>query len=203
MANTFDAHIFKQRNVGEREEVRVKIFGPDGNPLDLAAGGDDGESVGSTIFIGQFGPPGGDPSALPAGAPFNLPFSGAQIDYIEGLEEPDDPNLYVPAGAYMVTLYPQWEFGEVPASGYASVNLMALYPDPLDEGIEVTSYPLNVHFSDDHTSTGTGTGQMWTYSQQRQAGIASMPMDGRFQLRGETNTDDVTSFSCHVGIAKL
>jgi hypothetical protein len=37
MSSTFKAHIFKQRQVGEREEVRLKIFGPDGEPLDLGS----------------------------------------------------------------------------------------------------------------------------------------------------------------------
>lgn len=39
MANTYGAHIFKQRSVGEREEVKIKLFGADGEPLDLAGGG--------------------------------------------------------------------------------------------------------------------------------------------------------------------
>jgi len=41
--STYKAHIFKQRNVGEREEVKIKIFGPDGSELDL--GGGDGPPV--------------------------------------------------------------------------------------------------------------------------------------------------------------
>jgi hypothetical protein len=45
MVSTFNAHIFKQRSVGEREEVKLKIFGPDGQPLDLSnLGGDSGDS---------------------------------------------------------------------------------------------------------------------------------------------------------------
>jgi hypothetical protein len=40
--STYKAHIFKQRNVGEREEVKLKIFGPDGEELDLSGGGGGG-----------------------------------------------------------------------------------------------------------------------------------------------------------------
>jgi hypothetical protein len=33
MGNTFGAHIFKRRQVGEREEVTIKLFNPDGSPF--------------------------------------------------------------------------------------------------------------------------------------------------------------------------
>lgn len=35
MGNTFGAHIFKRASVGEREEVTIKLFKPDGTPLYL------------------------------------------------------------------------------------------------------------------------------------------------------------------------
>lgn len=35
MGNTFGAHIFKRKSVGEREEVTIKLFKPDGSPLDV------------------------------------------------------------------------------------------------------------------------------------------------------------------------
>lgn len=35
MANTFGAHIFKRRQVGEREEITIKLFKPDGSPLNV------------------------------------------------------------------------------------------------------------------------------------------------------------------------
>ena len=40
--STYKAHIFKQRNVGEREEVGLKLFMPDGTPIDLSEGGGGG-----------------------------------------------------------------------------------------------------------------------------------------------------------------
>ena len=33
MSNTYGAHIFKQASVGEREEVKIKLFMPDGSPI--------------------------------------------------------------------------------------------------------------------------------------------------------------------------
>lgn len=42
VVSTYKAHIFKHRNVGEREEVKLKIFGPDGEELDLTGGGGGG-----------------------------------------------------------------------------------------------------------------------------------------------------------------
>jgi hypothetical protein len=64
MASTFKAHIFKQRTVGEREEVKLKIFGPDGQPFDLTnlGGGEPVEPaapVSSWVIVGpseQYGP---------------------------------------------------------------------------------------------------------------------------------------------------
>lgn len=50
--STYKAHIFKQRQVGEREEVKLKIFGPDGQPLDLTGGGGGGEAL---VFQGAAG----------------------------------------------------------------------------------------------------------------------------------------------------
>lgn len=62
MGNTYGAHIFKQRQVGEREEVKIKLFLPDGTPLDLTSlatdPGDDGEapSGGAMVFRGVWSP---------------------------------------------------------------------------------------------------------------------------------------------------
>ena len=40
MANEFHAHMFRRRNLGEREEVKLKLFDKEGNPADLSGGGD-------------------------------------------------------------------------------------------------------------------------------------------------------------------
>lgn len=39
MGNVFNAHIFKRSSRGEREEVRLKLFNPDGTPVELGGGG--------------------------------------------------------------------------------------------------------------------------------------------------------------------
>ena len=38
MGNLFDAHIFKRRSIGEREEVKLKMFNLDGSPLEVGGG---------------------------------------------------------------------------------------------------------------------------------------------------------------------
>lgn len=55
MGNTYGAHIFKRAKVGEREEVTIKLFMPDGTPLELGgeppdpdAGGD--APVGTMVY---------------------------------------------------------------------------------------------------------------------------------------------------------
>lgn len=35
MGNTMHAHLFKRRQVGQREEVVIKLFYPDGTPCDM------------------------------------------------------------------------------------------------------------------------------------------------------------------------
>lgn len=36
---TYRAHIFKQKSVGPREEIKLKLFMPDGTPVELGGGG--------------------------------------------------------------------------------------------------------------------------------------------------------------------
>lgn len=38
MSETYNAHIFRRRKVGEREEVRMRLFGEDGSPLEIPTG---------------------------------------------------------------------------------------------------------------------------------------------------------------------
>lgn len=49
MSNTYGAHIFKRRQVGEREEVKIKLFNPDGSPLILGS-----PSAGAMIWKGMW-----------------------------------------------------------------------------------------------------------------------------------------------------
>ena len=56
MGNMVNAHIFKHRQVGEREEVRLKLFDLDGNPVDLSGSGGEEDSGpdGSLRWNGNF-----------------------------------------------------------------------------------------------------------------------------------------------------
>jgi hypothetical protein len=48
MASTYRAHIFKQRQVGEREEVKIKFFNADGTSLELDGNSSSPSDGGST-----------------------------------------------------------------------------------------------------------------------------------------------------------
>lgn len=54
--STYRAHIFKQRQVGEREEVKIKFFDADGSPLDLGGGAPSESSSGAMMFRGVWDP---------------------------------------------------------------------------------------------------------------------------------------------------
>lgn len=54
---TYKAHIFKQRQLGERQEVLFRVFGKDGNSIDLGPGGEEG-LIGPPGPEGPPGPPG-------------------------------------------------------------------------------------------------------------------------------------------------
>jgi hypothetical protein len=52
MGNLFKAHIFRDRKVGNREEVTLKLFNKDGTPLDLNGGSE--APTGAMIFRGNW-----------------------------------------------------------------------------------------------------------------------------------------------------
>jgi len=56
MGNTMRAHLFKRRQHGEREEVILKLFYPDGTPCDLDSmeGGGGGSSAGQLHYAGEW-----------------------------------------------------------------------------------------------------------------------------------------------------
>lgn len=56
MGNQMQAHIFKRKKIGEREEVILKLFYPDGTPCDLEAmeGGGGGSSAGQLHYAGDW-----------------------------------------------------------------------------------------------------------------------------------------------------
>lgn len=82
MGNMFNAHIFRRRSQGEREEVRMRVFNLDGTPAEFvtrtevedmiaeATGGGDGGGGGSTPLVAIDGHmPNG---RLTAGTPINV-----------------------------------------------------------------------------------------------------------------------------------
>lgn len=54
MSNTFGAHIFKRRSVGEREEVTIKLFNADGSPFEGGGGGADLSQAVLSVFQGVY-----------------------------------------------------------------------------------------------------------------------------------------------------
>lgn len=58
MSNSFRAHIFKSRQVGEREEVRLKLFHTDGTPVEMGVGSGLQGPAGPAGPAGAQGPPG-------------------------------------------------------------------------------------------------------------------------------------------------
>src|SRR3954471_19623039 len=58
MPSSVNAHIFKRRQVGERQEVQIRFFDSKGKPLDLGGGGE-----------GEIGPPGPEGPTGPPGVP--------------------------------------------------------------------------------------------------------------------------------------
>ena len=111
--STYKAHIFKERNVGEREEVKLKIFGPDGSPLDLVGGGGGGSPAAETVayqgWVSKNTVPGDDQA-------FTLVPFGEQNDYVSGIDAPDGEEfIEVPAGMYVAKINPNWNWPLAPS----------------------------------------------------------------------------------------
>lgn len=85
MSNTFFAHIFKRRSVGERQEVIIKLFNKDHTPFDVTAGGG---VVGPPGPQGEPGPPGDTGLPGPPGDPGVLA-ARTTIDYITAVLDPN------------------------------------------------------------------------------------------------------------------
>lgn len=120
MTTVYRAHIFKERSVGEREEVRLKIFGPNGAPLNLSSGGGlgggSGGEGGAAMLLDSW-----QQSFVPqSDEQVKLPLGGNGIVAQQGFELAEgDRSFAAPAGAYFVSLSftPSWE-GAPPESGF-------------------------------------------------------------------------------------
>lgn len=128
MATTYRAHIFKQRQVGQREEVKIKLFGPDDTPIEDLEGGGLPPGGESGDVLTNFAPGEGDwePPISPMANWVNLSVSGCPIDSVgagfktidlsggsfkyngdvDSFSINEDGNLVVPVpAAYLVTGY--------------------------------------------------------------------------------------------------
>jgi hypothetical protein len=128
MGTLFNAHLFRQRSVGEREEVKIKMFGPDGSPLDLAAGGGDGGAPDvPTFFWGQhaeFNVPDTVPQRVNFGTSNPSYFGGFDIDP-SMIGNGGIPEIALEKGPYLIRLLPDWNFPiGTPDSGFAQAALV-------------------------------------------------------------------------------
>ena len=205
--NTYRAHIFKERNVGEREEVKLKIFGPDGSPLDLGGGG--GGSVESTYYSGyanmDFDP--GIPKNSPN--PVIIPFIVDDWTYQSGdiNIENGDLTIPAPAGLYLVKIQAYWAWTTYPAlpeDGQAGVSMNFMYDDPENPGFETSAYFSGVTVSSLHDDEGYGDYQWKGAGDWYKVWIGMAPDDGYFQLSAEQNAfDDPMRMNHDVVIVKL
>jgi hypothetical protein len=117
----YKAHIFKQRKVGEREEVKLKLFNPDGTLIDLGNVGG-GESVGGGgeyVWLGgyePFTPPIDTPKTY---APFEYEQTNSGLfSILTGSDGVKEGIQILAEGSYLVQ-----------ASGIRPSSIAAYYPE--------------------------------------------------------------------------
>jgi hypothetical protein len=195
--NTYRAHIFKERNVGEREEVKLKIFGPDGSPIDLTGVGGNGGGGGDSetmSFVGAMQPEGDIDHETIAILPFNM----AQNLQVEGFElgQGDDPSLYVPAGVYLTKIQATWEWSETPVEG--SMRTEIRYMEPAPDSMNVFLY------SALYNTVGIGDAQLHQYCQGSKLDVVVLPEDGPIQCVVERWVETMLqSIGVHITVIKL
>lgn len=190
--STYNAHIFKQRNVGEREEVKLKIFGPDGVPLDLGAGGDGGSVV---YFEGQtdlMGPIPGDESFF-----MDITFDSGVVDHLVGMTIEDGGDLGSqirgPAGVYVAKLSPSWlGWNTTPTEGLGQVSL--IHNDDVNG---LNNYIMSHETNALHLSEGFGDAQFQA-AEHEKIGLGIVLNPGKFRLQASQNTP--TPEDVYVGI---
>lgn len=188
--STYKAHIFKQRNVGEREEVKIKLFNSDGTPLLLGGGG--GSDEAKLFFAGP-----SFEADFPDGPVSRIAFASASPSHSEGFDIPPEVigfdgvmMLEVPPGPYLVRVIPDWNFSSAPSSGYVQANLVLVDSEGEDRGIYApTAHQYNV-------------GNTWDQPPSMQ--LMYVPEEGmRFELEaGQEGTGDTPDLTCRVEILK-
>lgn len=130
----FNAHIFKRRSRGDREEVRIKLFNLDGTDADL--GGGEAKSI---FFAGTFNV---EPIPDNSGLGHELPLGNFGSPRVEGDFVLADGHLTIPeAVGYALRLRGVWSNVGAPSSGHLTIRVVLVYGESNNEEvqIEVTS----------------------------------------------------------------
>lgn len=167
MGNLFNAHIFKHRQVGEREEVKLRLFNQDGSPADLG-GGDSVYAIGNWSFDRA------SQIYLPTNT--NLDFADMVDPTLVGatIDETDSTKLWLPPGNYLMTIDASWNIQSQHPT-YFSVSLfgswdegdgnvpdgpMLTLPDGVSQGTKdawgIADIPFYVQVSASHDSPDLG-----------------------------------------------
>lgn len=178
MGNLFNAHIFKRRSVGAREEVQLKVFGQDGEPIDLSAigggGGGGGSETSPVILDLEFlrDPINDGPVASDSSAPVAI--HNVRRRYGIPLDV-GDTEFELPAGIYLIWFDGQistYNAGATPADGAWSVKdatdadkfyfdnpvepvtngIMAIQPQPFQS----SGGPLHIALNNDYSIATDG-----------------------------------------------
>lgn len=194
MSNVFTAHLFGRSKRGDREEVRMLLFNPDGSPTDFGSGG--GGSPTKMLDLW---------SSLDNGIPntaqeIPVPFGDGEQGLVLANEGFDvsvgDTQFDVPAGAYLVQLAPSLAYPDLPpTSGFASVHLYFFYIG--DDGNLTEVLANNIEVNTYHDSDGAGD-YPFIHSQTRvKQNVAILPKDGYASLSAWSNAN-VTPLSLSV-----
>lgn len=156
------AHIYKHRQVGDREEAKIKLFNSDGSPFEGGGGA-------ALTFQGGAGSP--DPGVANSGAFVTLEFV--------------DPAIFdpAPAGTYLVKLDVDW--GDVTSAnnGEAVAQLVHINADD-------TPYVVcEIRLSPTYDTDGIGDGPLDANSRQAKVDFAILEETGRFEVWVEQHTD--------------
>lgn len=163
MVSTYKAHIFKRSQTGDREEVKLKVFAPDGSPINLGGGGSEG--VEWTFRGGASAP---DPGVENSG--FNV-----VLEY-------DPPIPLAPAGSYLAKLGVTWGVG-TPSSGEAVAQLMHIDAD------EIPHIVCEIRLNTEYETTGYGDAQFGPNGIWTKRDFEILNDDGRFEVWVYQTTD--------------
>lgn len=146
----FNAHIFKRRSRGDREEVRIKLFNLDGTDAELGGGGG-GASQSLRVRSDAAGL-----IELEASLPTDIPFGNTFLFHKEGFEfEAGDLEIPAAPGIYLFQMEDSWgSLDGSAASGQARSNILLAYPDPEDPETTYFDDLLTTHFRAPYSAGG-------------------------------------------------